>query len=180
MKPRAWSDSGLLGWKLLSFYSLGAGEQLKLCGQTEDWFCKESAHRNAGANYLFGCFIAACSHISVLESLADEEGAEEQAANVQEFLLELRRLPPREDASVWSFAALSSSAEWERLRRLARATLSALNLESNPPRRPFVIGELVEVHGYRSATKFRLCSGPLDVRAGPALPTSVSEASDDR
>lgn len=176
MRPRELSEGGLLGWKLLSFYSLDAAEQLKLCGETEDWFCKESAHRNAGANYLFGCFLAAGSCISALESMADEDGADEEAANVQEFLFELKRLPPREDALVWSFAALSSAPEWERLRRLARATLSALNLDCNPPRRPFAIHELVDVYCYRSVKKFRLCPGPSGVRAEQPSSASASKA----
>jgi len=176
MKPREWSDSGLLGWKLLSFYSLDAAEQLERCGEAEDWFCKESAHRNGGANYLFGCFRAACDYIRVLHSMADDDGADEEAACVQEFLLELKRLPPREDASVWSFTALSSAAEWEGLRRLARATLSALNLDGNPPRHPFVIHELVDVYCYRSVKKFRLCPGPSGVRTESPSPASASHA----
>ena len=179
MKPREWSDAGLLGWKLLSFYSLDAAEQLQRCGETQDWYCKESAHRNGGANYLFGCFLAASDHIRVLHGMADDDGAGEEAACVQEFLLELKRLPPREDASIWSFAALSSAAEWERLRRLARATLSALNLDCNPPRRPYVIDELVDVYCYRSVKKFRLCPGPSSVRTDSPSPAPASKAEEE-
>lgn len=176
MKPREFSESVLLGWKLLSFYSLDAAAQLTLCGETEDWFCKESAHRNGGANYLFGCSVAAETSISALESMAEDEGAAEEAACVREFLLELKRLPPPEDSSVWSFAALPRAAEWERLRRLARAALAALNLDCNPPRRAFVIHELVEVYCYRSVEKFRRCPGPSDDQTGASSPTPASRA----
>ncbi|UXI70353.1 hypothetical protein [Tahibacter amnicola] len=137
-----------LAWRLVSFFSLPGEAQRVLCGSTGSYFCRESAYRNPGANYLFGCVVVAGQYVHALSGVFhDADGA------IGAFMAKLKALPPREDAGVWSYAALEAAAEWEEVRIEARYLLRELGLPCNPPRRPFVIEELIEVEGYRPFCK---------------------------
>lgn len=147
MKVEDFEGHELLGWKMLSFFSLSSEDQCVLFIETDEWFCIEKRKEHMGANYLFGCRIVAATYVP---SLLDRFSFTAEARN---FLRILENLPPCSEARVWSMSSLRSAREWEDVRLAAKSALQELGLFSNPPKRPIKIEELIEVDTYRLRRK---------------------------
>jgi hypothetical protein len=130
-------------WQLVWFFSMEESAQEALIGSTEQpWFIEENKD-NFGANYLIGLCLRLSEGWRPFSPLADELSAAVLAAS--------EHLEPE----YWIFKSLSNAPEWTRARAAAAQLLSAENTRITPPRKPFVIEDLIHVDHYVHASAIR-------------------------
>jgi hypothetical protein len=130
-------------WQLVWFFSMEEGAQAALLGATEQpWFIEEGKD-NPGANYLIGLCLALSEGYRPFNPHANELWAAVHAA--------AEHLEPE----YWIFKSLSAAPEWNRARMAAASLLSAENPRVTPPRKPFVIEDLIHVDHYLHASAIR-------------------------
>jgi hypothetical protein len=130
-------------WQLVWFFSMEASAQEVLIGSTEQpWFIEENKD-NAGANYLMGLCLRLSEGWRPFNPLADELSAAVFAAS--------QHLEPE----YWIFKSLSEAREWTRARVAAAKLLSAENPGVWPPKKPFVVENLIHVDHYVHASAIR-------------------------
>lgn len=136
-----------LMWKLVSFLALDAEAQKALIGPTEEWFVKEDAQINPGANYL-------CGVILLIEELGGgyhfNRFAPSEVDRMSELVDDLAwgRLEFR-----WSFETLEKDKRWLELRKLARVILERTGLSISPPKHPIWLPDKMEI-GWRNYKEF--------------------------
>jgi hypothetical protein len=129
-------------WQLVWFFSMEESAQEALIGATEEsWFIEENKD-NFGANYLIGLCLS-LEGWRPFNPLADELSAAVFEAS--------QHLEPE----YWIFKSLSNSPEWTRARAAATKLLAAENVRIHPPRKPFIIEDLIHVDHYLHASKIR-------------------------
>ena len=130
-------------WQLVWFFSMEESAQEPLIGSTEQpWFIEENKD-NFGANYLIGLCHTLSEGYRPFNPLADELRDAVLAAT--------RHFEPE----YWIFKSLSTTPEWTRARTAAAKLLSAENPRITPPRKPFVIEDLIHVDHYLHASAIR-------------------------
>jgi len=130
-------------WQLVWFFSMEESAQEALIGTTqEQWFIEENKD-NSGANYLMGLCHALSEGWRPSNPLADELSRAVLAAS--------EHLEP----AYWIFKSLSNSPEWIRAREAATKLLAAEKILIHPPKKPFVIEDLIWVDHYQHASKIR-------------------------
>lgn len=135
--------STIVYWQLVWFFSMEESAQEALLGSTEEqWFIEENED-NRGANYLIGLCHALNEGYRPFNPLADEFWAAVLAVS-QHF-----------EPQYWIFKSLSQSPEWIRARTLAAQLLPSENIQIHPPRKPFVIEDLIRVDHWVHASKIR-------------------------
>lgn len=130
-------------WQLVWFFSMEESAQEALLGTTqEQWFIEENQD-NFGANYLMGLCHALSEGWRPFNPLADELSRAVLAAS--------EHLEPE----YWIFESLSNSPEWMRARAAATGLLAAENIRIHPPRKPFIIEDLIHVDHWVHASTIR-------------------------
>jgi len=131
--------SHVVYWQLVWFFSIEESAQEALLGSTEKpWFIEEDKV-NPGANYLKGLCLALSEGFRPFSPHADELRAAVLAAS------------EHSEPEYWIFRSLSATPEWGRARTAAARLLEAENPRVTPPRKPFVIEDLIHVDHYRHA-----------------------------
>jgi hypothetical protein len=142
-----YSDPVDLSWKLISYLSLEAEEQIALIGPANQWFCEEDKDRNPGANYICG---VVCAFSTFRNTFADELNLLESSALFElDAVLDLMLADHRESRYWWTVEELRNGAVWRLVRRLARITLTEAALDVNAPAEPFWHESLFDVDGYQ-------------------------------
>ena len=131
--------STVFHWQLLSWFALESHDQIALIGRCQDWFIKERAGVNPGANYLIGMvsvFVeyGGGGHFN-LWAPAEAEEISRLASNM------LWQGP----ADTWSKDALCNHADWHQLRMLAQEILSICELWSLPRQEPYHFPDHLEI-----------------------------------
>lgn len=135
--------SHVIYWQKVWFFSMEESAQEALLGSTEKpWFIEEGKD-NFGANYLIGLCLSLGEGFRPFSPYADELRAAVLAAS--------EHLEPE----YWIFRTLSTTPEWIRARTAAARLLSAENPRVTPPRKPFVIENLIRVDHYLHASAIR-------------------------
>ena len=135
--------SHVIYWQIVWFYSMDESAQAALLGSTEKpWFIEENKD-NSGANYLIGLCMTLSEGFRPFNQYADELRAAVLAA--------AEHLEPE----YWIFKSLSATPEWNRARTAAAKLLSDENPRVTPPRKPFVIEDLIHVDHYVHASVIR-------------------------
>lgn len=117
--------------------------QEALLGSTEEqWFIEENDD-NRGANYLIGL----CHSLN--------EGYRPSNPLADEFWAAVLKIVENFEPQYWIFKSLTKSPEWIRARTAAAKLLAAENVQIHPPRKPFVIEDLIRVDHYVHRSKIR-------------------------
>jgi hypothetical protein len=135
--------SHVIYWQIVWFFSMDESAQAALLGSTEKpWFIEENKD-NSGANYLLGLCMTLSEGYRSFNKYADELRAAVLSA--------AEHLEPE----YWIFKSLTATPEWKRARTAAANLLSAENPRVTPPRKPFVIEDLIHVDHYVHASVIR-------------------------
>lgn len=130
-------------WQLVWFFSMDESAQQALLGTTEQqWFIEENKD-NLGANYLIGLCLALSEGYRPFNPHADELSAAVFAAS--------EHLEPE----YWIFKSLSNAPEWTRARTAAAKLLDAEKPRITPPRKPFIVENLIWVDHFVHASTLR-------------------------
>jgi hypothetical protein len=130
-------------WQLVRFFSMEESAQESLIGSTErQWFIEENKD-NFGANYLIGLCHALSEGWRPFNPFADELFRVVLAAS--------EHLEPE----YWVFKSLSNSPEWTRARAAAAQLLAEEKVQIRPPKKPFVIEDLIHVDHWVHASTIR-------------------------
>jgi hypothetical protein len=130
-------------WQIVWFFSMEERDQEALLGSTEKpWFIEEDKD-NLGANYLIGLCLRLSEGFRPFSPYADE--LRDAVLSAAEHL----------EPEFWIFRSLSTTPEWRRARTAAAKLLSAENPRVTPPRKPFVIEDLIHVDHYLHASAIR-------------------------
>ena len=129
----------LLSWQLVSFLALELDEQVLHLGETRQWFVKESAEANPGANYF-------CGILSALYSQGSGRHFSDFApGEVAEFSVLVEAMCLSLSEHQWSHEELKNREAWSALRRLAVAILDSAGVWINLPKQPFWFPEVMEI-----------------------------------
>ena len=130
-------------WQLVWFFSMEESAQEALLGTTKEQWWIEENQDNFGANYLMGL----CHRLS------------EGWCPSNPLAWELRRavLDASEhlEPQYWIFKSLSKSPEWTRARTAATKLLAEEKIRIWPPKKPFVIEDLIWVDHWVHASTIR-------------------------
>lgn len=130
-------------WQLVWFFSMDKTAQASLIGPTDDqWFIEEN-DTNCGANYLIGL------------CLALSEGFRPDSSHADDLWRAVCEASAHLEPDYWIFGRLSDSPEWTRARKSATELLRSENPRVTPPRKPFVVEDMIRVDHYLHATKIR-------------------------
>jgi hypothetical protein len=130
-------------WQLVWFFSMEQSAQELLIGSTEQqWFIEENKD-NFGANYLIGLCHALSEGYMPWNPLAGE------------FRRAVLAVSEHSEPAYWIFKSLSNAPEWVHAREVAVKLLNEENPRVTPPRKHFVIEDLVHVDHWVHASKVR-------------------------
>jgi hypothetical protein len=134
-------DPAEAAWEAWSFFSASADEQIPLIGPAEEWFTRENAATNPGANYLRGLASIALTFDNAFLDSTDivDVGTFEALRKA------LWDLPSR----AWNREALRADPEWAVVRDLAARLLAEAGLPPNLPTKPFWIPDFMEVEAFQ-------------------------------